>query len=81
MGIIGMLLVGAAAGWMAGQIMKGRGFGVLGNIGVGVLGAILGRALFRMVGIHAHGTLGTLITALAGAVVLLAIVGAVQKKA
>ena len=80
MSIIGMLLIGAAAGWMAGQIMKGRGFGVLGNIGVGVLGAILGRTIFRMVGIHASGTLGTLITALAGSVVLLAIVGAVQKK-
>ncbi len=79
MGIVGLLLVGAAAGWMAGQIMKGRGFGVVGNIGVGIVGAFLGRQIFKMLGIYAYGTIGTLLTALVGAIVLLAVVGMIKK--
>ena len=59
------------AGWLASQIMKGRSFRLLGNLGVGVVGAILGGFLFRLVGLAAVGLIGSLITATVGAVLLL----------
>ena len=81
MEFIWFLLIGAVAGWLAGQIMKGGGFGLLGNVIVGVLGAIVGGWLFRVLGITVGGELiGPLVTASAGAVVLLFIVGLVSKK-
>jgi uncharacterized membrane protein YeaQ/YmgE (transglycosylase-associated protein family) len=70
-GIIIFLAIGALAGWLAGVLMKGRGFGILGNIVVGVIGAVLGGFLFNLLGIVAGGLLGSIITATAGAVVLL----------
>ena len=70
MGLIGFLVVGLAAGWLAGQIMKGKGFGLLGNIIVGVIGAVLGGLLFGLLGLSASGTIGSLVTATVGAVVL-----------
>lgn len=82
MNIIWWLLIGAAAGWLSGQIMKGRGFGVLGNIVVGIVGAVLGGWLFSLLNVSAGGgVFGTLVTALVGAIVLLAVVGLVKKGA
>ena len=69
--LIYFLLVGLAAGWLAGQFMKGRGFGLVGNLVVGVIGAVLGGFLFRLVGLAATGLLGSLICATVGAIVLL----------
>ena len=77
--LIWLLLIGAAAGWLAGQIMKGRGFGLVGNIIVGIIGAWLGGWLFGVVGLSAYGTIGMLITAVVGAVVLLYVVGLIKK--
>ena len=80
MSFIYFLLIGAAAGFLAGKVMKGRGFGVLGNIAVGVIGGILGGWLFGFLGISTSGgLLGSLITAFVGAVVLLYVVGLVKK--
>ena len=42
MGLIGFLIIGCIAGWIAGNLMKGRGFGILGNMVVGVIGALVG---------------------------------------
>jgi uncharacterized membrane protein YeaQ/YmgE (transglycosylase-associated protein family) len=53
MQFIGFLLIGAVAGWLAGQIMKGRGFGLLGNVVVGVVGAVIGGYLFSLFGLAA----------------------------
>lgn len=75
MSILWFLLIGAAIGWLAGLIMKGRGFGLLGNIVVGVVGAFVGGFLFSLLGISWGGPLGSLGTALVGAVVLVWIVG------
>ena len=76
MNIILFLVIGAVAGWLAGQLVKGRGFGIVGNMIVGCVGALLGGFLFGLVGISSGGGLiGSLITALIGAVVLLFIVG------
>jgi uncharacterized membrane protein YeaQ/YmgE (transglycosylase-associated protein family) len=71
MEIIWFVLIGIVAGWLAGQIMKGGGFGLFGDLIVGVIGALLGGFLFRLVGIQAYGLLGSLIVATIGAIVLI----------
>jgi uncharacterized membrane protein YeaQ/YmgE (transglycosylase-associated protein family) len=65
------LCVGIVAGWLAGRIMKGGGFGLLGDMIIGVLGAFVGGWLFGRLGIVTWGLAGTFITALVGALVLL----------
>ncbi len=65
------LLIGLAAGWLAGQILKGGGFGVVGDLIVGVIGALLGGLLFGLLGLNAVGLLGQLVTATVGAIVLI----------
>ena len=69
--LIYFLLIGLVAGWLAGKIMKGQSFGPLGNLVVGVIGAVLGGFLFQLVGLLAIGLLGSLISATVGAIVLL----------
>ena len=51
MEFIWFILIGLAAGWLAGQLMKGGGFGVIGDIIVGVIGALIGGFLFRSLGV------------------------------
>jgi uncharacterized membrane protein YeaQ/YmgE (transglycosylase-associated protein family) len=69
--IFWFLLIGLAAGWLAGQIMGGGGFGLVGDLVVGVIGALLGGFLFGLLGMHAGGLLGNLFMATIGAIVLL----------
>ena len=72
MGLIWFLLIGLAAGWLAGQIMSGGGFGVVGDIVVGVIGALIGGFLFQRSGVFAgSGLLGSLFIATIGAIILL----------
>lgn len=72
MNFIWFILIGLAAGWLAGQLVKGGGFGLLGDIIVGVIGALLGGFLFSALGLSSGGgLLGSLIVATIGAVVLL----------
>jgi len=78
-GLIAFLIIGVLAGWIAGQIMKGRGFGPLGNLAVGVVGAFLGGFLFNILGLSAAGFVGSLIMAVVGAVVLLFVVSVIKK--
>ncbi len=61
------LLVGALAGWLSGLITKGSGFGLVGNVVVGIIGAFLGNLLFGLVGIAAYSLLGHILFAVAGA--------------
>ena len=76
------IVVGAIAGWIAGELMRGRGFGLLGNIVVGIVGAFIGGLLFSMLGIGPGlGIVGSLITAVVGAVVLLFVIGLVRRTA
>jgi len=79
MNILVFLLIGIIAGWLAGKIMKGKGFGLAGNLVVGVVGALIGGFIFDAVGIVAAGFWGSLIAALVGALVLLWIVGLIKK--
>jgi uncharacterized membrane protein YeaQ/YmgE (transglycosylase-associated protein family) len=79
MSFLWFLILGALAGWIAGEIMKGRGFGLLGNIVVGIIGALIGGFLFRTLGVSPNNFLGSLITAVVGAVILLLIVGGLRR--
>ncbi len=79
MELLYFLLIGAAAGWLAGQFMKGKGFGLIGNIIVGIIGAFIGGWLLGVLGLAFGGLIGSLFTAVVGAVVLLFIVGLIKK--
>ncbi len=78
MGLIIFLLIGAAAGWLAGNIMRGGGFGLLGNIVVGVIGAFIAGLLLPGI-IALSGLVGQIISATIGAVILLFIVSLIKK--
>jgi uncharacterized membrane protein YeaQ/YmgE (transglycosylase-associated protein family) len=69
------ILIGAISGWLAGLIVEGYGFGLLGNIVVGTLGAAIAGAAVWTLGIHIETTFGNIIAVTAGAVALLLIVG------
>lgn len=79
MDILGFLVIGLVAGWLASLMMEGRGFGIIGDIVVGIVGAFVGGLLFRAMGITAYGVLGSLVMAVIGAVVFLFIVGLVRR--
>ena len=64
------LLIGLAAGWLAGKVMKGSGYGLIGDLLIGVVGSFLGGWIFGLLHIAAGGLLGLLVTAFVGAVVL-----------
>ena len=70
--LVWFLIIGLIAGWLAGKVMRGGGFGVVGDMIVGVIGAFLGGWLFSLLGISAGGGLiGSIIVAFVGALVLL----------
>jgi uncharacterized membrane protein YeaQ/YmgE (transglycosylase-associated protein family) len=73
-GLIWWIVVGLIAGFLAGKVMKGGGFGIVMDIVVGIAGAILGGFVFGLVGIHAGGLIGSIIVAFIGAVILVWIV-------
>ncbi|MDP4535952.1 GlsB/YeaQ/YmgE family stress response membrane protein [Alkalimonas collagenimarina] len=81
MNFIIFLLIGALAGWLAGQLMKGRGFGLIVNIIVGVVGSFIGGIVFNALGLGPTNLIGTLIMATIGAVVLLFLLSLISKKA
>ncbi|HTH62311.1 MAG TPA: GlsB/YeaQ/YmgE family stress response membrane protein [Paraburkholderia sp.] len=71
-GIIAWLIIGAIAGWLAGVLVKGGGFGLIVDIIVGIVGAFIGGWLARLLGITiGGGMLSSIITAIIGAVILL----------
>jgi uncharacterized membrane protein YeaQ/YmgE (transglycosylase-associated protein family) len=74
------ILIGLAAGWLGSLIVKGTGSGLLMNLVVGVIGAILGGWLLSLIGLTGSGLLWTLLSATAGAVVLLLIVRLFTRK-
>lgn len=75
-----ILLIGGIAGWLAGMVVKGYGFGLLGNIVVGIVGAFVGTWLFGRLGISiSSGMLGAIIKAMIGAIVVLVVVGVIRR--
>ena len=72
MEFIWFIIVGLIAGWLAGVIMKGGGYGVVGDIIVGIVGALIGGWLFSTMGVSTGGgLLGAIIVALVGAIILI----------
>ncbi len=78
-GLVIFLAIGAVAGWLAGNLMKGGGFGLLINIVISIIGAVLGGFVFGLLGISAGGLIGFIVTATAGAMLLLFIVDLIKK--
>jgi uncharacterized membrane protein YeaQ/YmgE (transglycosylase-associated protein family) len=78
--LIILLIVGAIAGWLAGTIVKGYGFGLIGNIIVGVIGAFIGGWLFPSLGLwNLPGIVGVIVSATLGAIILLVIIGLIRR--
>jgi uncharacterized membrane protein YeaQ/YmgE (transglycosylase-associated protein family) len=73
-GLLIFIAIGAIAGWLAGILMKGRGFGLLGNIIIGIVGAIAGGLLFGLLGL-----IGSIVTAIIGAALLLFLAWVITK--
>ncbi len=73
-GLLIFLIIGAVAGWLAGIFMKGRGAGLLGNIILGIAGAVVGGLLFGLLGL-----IGSIVTAIVGAAVILFLAGVFMK--
>jgi uncharacterized membrane protein YeaQ/YmgE (transglycosylase-associated protein family) len=74
------IVTGAVAGWLAATLLKGRGFGLAGNISLGVVGSLLGGFLFDFFGIQPGGIPGYFMAAVVGSVSLLVIVGLLKNK-
>ncbi len=79
MHILWFILIGIAAGWLAGQIMKSGNSSILTDLIVGVIGAVLGGFLFGLLGLSANGLIGSLVTATVGAIVLIAGLRAIRR--
>lgn len=77
--IILFLVIGLVAGWLAGRIMRGRGLGLVGDMVIGVIGALLGGWLFDLLGLSFGGILGSIVTALVGAIILLYLLRLVKR--
>ena len=83
MDFVWFILIGIAAGWLAGQIIKGGGFGLIGDLIIGVIGALLGGYLFSLLKIPTGGLpplVGELIVATVGAIVLLFVIRLIKRK-
>jgi len=78
-GFIWWIVVGLIAGWLAGKVMKGGGYGVLMDILLGIAGGILGGWVFGLIGIHAGGMIGQIVVAFIGAVILVGITRLIKK--
>jgi uncharacterized membrane protein YeaQ/YmgE (transglycosylase-associated protein family) len=80
MNLLWFLIVGLIAGWLAGLVMKGGGYGVVGDMIVGVIGALLGGWLFGQLGLSAGGGLiGAIIVAFIGAVILIFLLRVIKR--
>jgi uncharacterized membrane protein YeaQ/YmgE (transglycosylase-associated protein family) len=80
MNFVWFIIVGLVAGWLAGVVMKGGGYGVVGDIVVGIVGALIGGWLFSTMGVSTGGGLvGAIIVALVGAIILIALLRLIKR--
>ena len=79
MWLIWTILIGIIAGWLAGQVVKGRGMGIVVDLIVGIVGSILGGFVFGLLNLAAYGLLGRLVMSFVGAVILLLIIRALKR--
>ena len=80
MGFLWYIIIGIAAGFLTGKIMRGGGFGVIINLILGIVGGVLGGWVFGLFGIAASGIIGSLITATVGAILVLWIASLFNKR-
>ena len=79
-GLFGYIIIGAIAGWLAGLVVRGAGFGLIGNIVIGILGALVASWILPQLGVMlAAGTLGQILDATIGAVIILVILSLVRR--
>jgi uncharacterized membrane protein YeaQ/YmgE (transglycosylase-associated protein family) len=79
MSILGWLIIGAIAGWLAGRIVEGGGFGFVGNLVIGIIGACVGGLILPQLGFIPASTFGNLLAATLGAVMLLVVLGIMRR--
>ena len=77
--VLAWIIIGAIAGWLAGVLVKGYGYGVIGNIVIGILGAGVAGLLAPSLGLHTETIGGNIVASLLGALVLLFLVGLVRR--
>ncbi len=70
-GLIWTVVIGLIAGWLAGKVMKGRGYGVLMDIALGIVGGMIGRFVFGVLGLSSWNLIGSIIMSFVGAVILI----------
>ena len=80
MSLAAFIIVGLVAGFIAGKVMRGGGFGLIGNLGLGLIGAFVGGNLLEWIGMNpvSYGLVGSIVTASIGAIVVLWVVGLVK---
>ena len=79
MSLIWFLIIGLIAGWLAGKIMKGSGYGLLGDLVIGIVGAVIGGHVFGWLGIAAYGLIGSLILAVLGSLILIFVIRLIKR--
>jgi len=72
-GVIGWIFIGLVAGWLAGKVTRGKGFGFIADLFLGLVGGVVGGWIFERLGVTSYGFVGSLAAATVGAVVLVAI--------
>lgn len=78
--LIYFILIGLAAGWIVGKILKGQSFGLAGNLIIGMIGSVVGGVLFWVLGIAPKNIIGSLVTAVIGALVFLFVASKLSKR-
>lgn len=77
--VVAWIIIGGIAGWLAGVLIKGYGFGIVGNIIIGILGAGIAGILAPLLGLYTQSTGGNIVAALIGALILLFLIGLVKR--
>jgi uncharacterized membrane protein YeaQ/YmgE (transglycosylase-associated protein family) len=77
--LIAWIVIGAIAGWLAGLLVKGYGFGLIGNIVIGIVGAAVAGFLASYLHLYTESTIGNIVAATIGAIILLLLVGVVRR--
>ena len=77
--VVAWIIIGGIAGWLAGVLIKGYGFGIVGNIIIGILGAGIAGILAPRLGLYTESTGGNIVAAVIGALILLFLIGLVKR--
>lgn len=79
MSLLWLLIVGLIAGWLAGIIMKGSGYGIVGDMVIGIIGALIGGHVLGWLGIATYGLIGSICSAVVGAILLILLIRVIKR--